>query len=149
MKSFYRMLVAAWMILPTLALAVTVGASAVQTLEIAAFGRPWVETLVLAIVLGALIRSLWSPARVWIPGINCGAKTLLELAVMRLGASISVQKMLQIRPALTACIALVVIGSLGCCYGIGQVLGLSKRVSLLVHAGIRFVAIPQSPPWAP
>lgn len=89
----------------------------------------------LAILLGAIIRTFWSPPISWIPGIEFSAKTLLEIAVTLLGASISAQDILQIGPALTAGIGIVVTGALVCGYGIGCVLGLSKKMALLVACG--------------
>ena len=48
-------------LLPGLALsaAVTLAAIALQAAEAEVFGRAWLESLVLAILIGALVRSLW------------------------------------------------------------------------------------------
>jgi uncharacterized integral membrane protein (TIGR00698 family) len=137
MNRLARRLRAAHLLFPGLALtlAITAGAIALEGLEIGVFGRAWLESLVLAILLGTTVRSLWHPSAVWTSGIDFSAKTLLEIAVMLLGASISTQKLLRIGPALACGIALVVVGALVCGYLIGRLFGLSKHVALLVACG--------------
>ena len=66
---------------------VTLGAIAMQVAEEHLFGRVWLEALVLAILLGTAIRTAWTPHPRWLPGINFSAKSLLEVAVLLLGAS--------------------------------------------------------------
>lgn len=137
MNRLARRLRAAHLLFPGLALtlAITAGAIALEGLEIGVFGRAWLESLVLAILLGTTVRSLWHPSAMWTPGIDFSAKALLEIAVMLLGASISTQKLLRIGPALACGIALVVVGALVCGYLIGRLFGLSKHVALLVACG--------------
>ena len=60
-----------------------------EHIEAGFFGRAWLEALVLAILIGTLVRFLWRPGRRWLPGIALSAKTLLEIAVVLLGASLS------------------------------------------------------------
>jgi len=50
---------------------------------------------VLAIVVGAAVRTAWTPDRWWKPGINFSAKLLLEIAVVLLGASVSAATILK------------------------------------------------------
>ena len=118
-----------------LVIAVTAVAEAAQFLEIRWLGRAWLESIVLAIVVGTILRSLWTPPARFFPGINFSAKTLLELAVMLLGASISTERIMEIGPALVCGIAAVVVVALACSYGLGRLLGLSRHVSLLVASG--------------
>lgn len=118
-----------------LVIAVTAVAEALQYLEIRSLGRAWLETIVLAIVVGTILRSLWTPPGRFFPGINFSAKTLLEVAVMLLGASISTERIMEIGPALVGGIATVVVVALGSSYGLGRLVGLSKHVSLLVASG--------------
>ena len=77
-------------ILPGTALCVvlTIIAVGAQFAEEYAFAHPYVEALVLAILLGIALRSVWHPGPRWLPGITFSAKLLLEIAVMLLGASI-------------------------------------------------------------
>jgi uncharacterized integral membrane protein (TIGR00698 family) len=118
-----------------LVIAVTAAAEAAQYLEILLLGRAWLESIVLAIVVGTIARSLWTPPARFFPGINFSAKTLLEVAVMLLGASISTERLMEIGPALVCGIAAVVVVALASSYGLGRLFGLSKHVSLLVASG--------------
>src|SRR6185295_12418708 len=63
--------------------------AALEAAERRLFAHPYVEALVLAILLGMVVRSIWSPSERWLAGIAFSAKQLLEVAVMLLGASIS------------------------------------------------------------
>ena len=54
-----------------------------QAAEVKIFGRPWLEALPVAILLGAAVRMAWTPGRAWTPGIAFCAKILLEVAVVR------------------------------------------------------------------
>src|SRR5215218_7500237 len=54
-------------------------------------GRVWLDRLVLAILTGAAVRTVWRPGERWAPGIAFAAKILLEVAVVLLGASLSGQ----------------------------------------------------------
>ena len=118
-----------------LTLAVTAAASALQAVETHLFGRAWLEALVLAILIGTAVRSLWAPAPRWIPGINFSAKTLLEVAVFLLGASVSASTVMKIGPAVIGGIVAVVAVALTSSYGIGRLLGLPKRMAVLVACG--------------
>jgi uncharacterized integral membrane protein (TIGR00698 family) len=114
---------------------VTLAASGLEFVETRLFGHTWLEALVLAILLGAVIRSLWTPGASWQPGIRFSAKTLLEIAVVLLGVSVSFATVLAVGPALLASIAGVVIVALGASYGIGRALGLPRRMAVLVACG--------------
>ena len=124
-------------LLPGIGLCILVTAVAylLQTLEIAAVGRPWLEALVFAILLGVALRSAWTPPRAWHSGIEFSAKTLLEIAVVLLGASVSVQAVLAIGPALIVGIAIVVIVAIATSYGISRALGLPRRMAILIACG--------------
>jgi uncharacterized integral membrane protein (TIGR00698 family) len=115
--------------------AIALAAMVLQRVEEHWTGRPWLEALVIAILLGTLVRTLWTPDRRWAPGIGFSAKTLLEIAVMLLGASISFQAVLDAGLGLIIGIAIVVALALGAAYGIGRLLGLPKRMAVLVACG--------------
>ena len=124
-------------LLPGVGLSIAVSAAAmlVQAAEERMFGRAWLEALVLAILLGALLRSVWTPAPLWRDGVAFAAKTLLEAAVALLGASVSVQALSAVGPALLAGVALVVALAIAAGYGIGRALRLPRRLALLVACG--------------
>jgi uncharacterized integral membrane protein (TIGR00698 family) len=114
---------------------IALAAMGLQRLEEHWTGRAWLEALVIAILLGTLIRTLWTPDRRWAPGIGFSAKTLLEIAVMLLGASISFQAVLDAGLGLILGIAVVVALALGASYALGRLLGLPKRMAVLVACG--------------
>ncbi len=72
-----------------LCIAVMLAAMALERAEAFAFGAKWLEALVLAILVGTAVRTVWTPGQIWSPGIAFSAKTLLEIAVVLLGASVS------------------------------------------------------------
>ncbi|MBR3189235.1 putative sulfate exporter family transporter [Bosea sp. (in: a-proteobacteria)] len=118
-----------------LCLAVSVAALGAEHLEALFFHRAWLEALVLAILLGTLVRTLWKPDKRWRPGISFSAKTLLEIAVVLLGASLSAATVAATGAPLLLGIAAVVFVAIGLSYGIGRLLGLSKRMAILVACG--------------
>src|SRR5271170_6763454 len=77
-----------------LCILVTALAYLLQAIEIDRVGRPWLEALVFAILLGVAIRSVWTPPGFWHAGIEFSAKRLLEIAVVLLGASVSIRAVL-------------------------------------------------------
>ncbi len=124
-------------ILPGLALCVAVSAAAMglELAEERLFDRAWLEALVLAIVLGTAVRTAWDPGSRAHRGIAFGAKTVLEIAVVLLGASLSVTTLLAAGPGLLAGIAAVVALAIAASYGIGRALGLTPRLAILVACG--------------
>ncbi len=118
-----------------LCLAVTGVAYALQRSEQLLFGRAWLEALVLAIVLGTVTRSVWTPDRRWFPGISFSAKFLLEVAVVLLGASVSAATILAAGPWLLLGIAGTVVVAIACSFAIGRLLRLPTRMALLVACG--------------
>jgi uncharacterized integral membrane protein (TIGR00698 family) len=124
-------------ILPGLLLCVAIGLAAIglEWIELLATGRAWIDSLVVAILLGTLVRSLWTPSPLWLPGIDFSAKFLLEVAVVLLGASLSAQAISAAGPALLAGIAAVVTVSLAATYAIGRIAGLPRKMALLVASG--------------
>jgi uncharacterized integral membrane protein (TIGR00698 family) len=118
-----------------LCIAVTLAAFGLQLVEQRIFGRAWLEALVLAILIGTAVRSVWKPAPHWQAGINFSAKTLLEIAVVLLGASLSTQTLTTAGVGLLAGIVAVVAVAIVISYGIGRLLGLHHRMALLVACG--------------
>lgn len=122
---------------PGVALCAAIAATAMglQTLEEHWTGRPWIEALVIAILLGTALRTLWTPGGRFAAGIDFSAKTLLEIAVMLLGASISFQAVMQAGLALILGIAGLVVLAIGISYGLCRLLRLPKRMAVLVACG--------------
>lgn len=124
-------------ILPGLLLcaAISLAATGLAWAEIVLFGRAWIDALVIAILIGTVVRSLWAPPAAWQPGIDFSAKMLLEVAVVLLGASLSAQAISAAGPALLTGIAAVVTVSLIATYAIGRFAGLPRKMALLVTSG--------------
>lgn len=118
-----------------LCIIVTALAMAAELIEIALFGKAWLEALVLAILIGALIRTFAQPAARFDRGITFGAKTLLEVAVVLLGASVSAAAIADAGFGLMAGIAGVVMVSIMLSFGIGRAFGLPYNMALLVACG--------------
>jgi uncharacterized integral membrane protein (TIGR00698 family) len=124
-------------ILPGLLLCavVTAVACGLAQAETALFGRAWLESLVLAILLGTTLRTLTPLSARWDAGIHFSAKTLLELAVLLLGATVSAGALLANGWMLLTGIAGVVVLAIGCSYAIGRLSGLSAKLALLIACG--------------
>lgn len=114
---------------------IALAAMGLQWIEEHWTGRPWLEALVIAILIGTVVRTLWTPDGRWVPGIAFSARTLLEIAVMLLGASISFQAVLDAGAGLILGIAVVVALAIGASYGLGRWLGLPSRMAMLVACG--------------
>jgi len=124
-------------LLPGVALCVAIAAGAELLLlgEHALLGDTPVEALVLAILLGTAVRTGWAPGPRFRPGIAFAARTLLEVAIVLLGASISAAMVIAAGPALVAGVAAVVAAALVISFGIGRLLGLPRRMAVLVACG--------------
>ncbi len=118
-----------------LCLLVTGVATALQYAEIALVGQAYLEALVLAILLGVAVRTAWTPGAIWHPGIAFSAKILLEIAVVLLGASVSIRTVLALGPQLLGGIVLVVMVAIASSYGICRALKLPQRMAILVACG--------------
>ncbi|MCX2559853.1 putative sulfate exporter family transporter [Acetobacter farinalis] len=124
-------------LLPGLALCgvLTGFAFALQWAEELLFGKAWLEALVLAILGGTCLRSLWAPGARYHAGICFSARTLLEFSVVLMGASISAAKIVSLGPFLVPGIAAVVLLAILVSFGLGLLLGLPARMALLVACG--------------
>lgn len=118
-----------------LCLAITLVAMVIQHLEEGLFGHPFIEALVIAILLGIAVRSLWAiPAR-FHPGISFSTKQVLEFAVMLFGASISLGAIVASGPLLLSAIVATVVATLAASYLISKGLGLTTKMAILVACG--------------
>jgi uncharacterized integral membrane protein (TIGR00698 family) len=118
-----------------LCVAITIGATLLQDIEIDLAGQPYLEALVLAILIGVAVRTAWKPGPAWTPGIEFSAKFLLEVAIVMLGAAVSVTTIVALGPLLILGIALTVAVAIGCSYLICGAIGLPQRMSILIACG--------------
>ena len=115
--------------------AVTLVAVGLQAIEQRALGHPYIEAIVIAILLGTAIRTIWEPDRRFSVGIAFSAKQMLELAIALLGASITFMAIAASGPVLLAVIVTIVVVTLAVSFAIGRALGLSVRLSILIACG--------------
>ncbi|MGH6861078.1 MAG: YeiH family protein [Phyllobacterium sp.] len=124
-------------LLPGFALccAVALAAFVVERMEIAFLGGRWLESLVLAIALGIVTCSIRAPGPALRPGIEFTARSLLEVAIVLLGASIGLSALRGAGLALIAGIAAVVVLSIAASYALGRLLGLPPKLATLIACG--------------
>jgi uncharacterized integral membrane protein (TIGR00698 family) len=114
---------------------IALAARLLQALEERTLGHPYLEGLVLAILLGMAARTAWEPGEWWRPGVRRSAGTLLEIAVALLGASLDLRSVLAAGPGLLLGIAGVVAAAIAASYGVGRAVGLPRRMAVLVACG--------------
>ncbi|MFC3068083.1 YeiH family protein [Phenylobacterium soli] len=124
-------------LLPGLALSLAVAGAALgaAALEQHLFGRPPLEALVLAILIGTAVRTAWRPGERFAPGVQFSAKTLLEVAVALLGATVSAQAILSMGPGLLGGTLALVAAAVAGSYLVGRAFGLAPRMATLVACG--------------
>jgi uncharacterized integral membrane protein (TIGR00698 family) len=115
--------------------AITIVSLGVQNVEEHVFAHPYVEALVIAILLGMAVRTAWQPSERWRSGIAFSAKQLLEVAVMLLGASISFAAIVASGYLLIGAIMATVATMLAVSFGLSRMLGLPTKLSILIACG--------------
>jgi uncharacterized integral membrane protein (TIGR00698 family) len=106
-----------------------------ERLEFVLFGRAWFESLVMAILIGAAARTAFGLHPSLEAGVKVSAKFLLKVAIVLLGASISVAAIagagFGLVAGVAACVGIAILSS----YAIGRALKLEHRLALLVACG--------------
>ena len=118
-----------------LCVAVALVATLVETVEVRLAGQRYLEALVIAILLGVALRAAWAPGPLWRPGIGFSARTLLEIAVVLLGASLSAGTVWALGPILLFGIITIVVVAIASSYAICSALGLPPRMCILIACG--------------
>lgn len=98
-------------------------------------GRAWLEALVLAILLGTLIRTVFQPSARFEAGIRYASKTVLEVAVALMGAMINFDAVVQAGLPLVGGIAAIVVLSIAGSFALARVLGLPAKMATLLACG--------------
>ncbi|WP_375624617.1 MULTISPECIES: YeiH family protein [unclassified Bartonella] len=106
-----------------------------EVVEKQLFAEAWLESLVLAILLGSITRSCLTLPTYFQKGITFCAKTLLEIAIVLLGASISINAVLSAGWNLLASIIFVIFVTIILSFAIGRLFGLSTNLAMLVACG--------------
>jgi uncharacterized integral membrane protein (TIGR00698 family) len=112
-----------------------VAAWGLQIAETRWLGHPIIEALVIAILLGMIWRNLAGVAAPLAPGVQFSAKTVLEIAVVLLGAAVDLPALFKGGPALLGMVALAVTLSLIVSSLVGRLCGLGKKLATLVAVG--------------
>ncbi|MBN8998268.1 MAG: putative sulfate exporter family transporter [Rhizobiales bacterium] len=103
--------------------------------EGALLGRVWLEPLVLAILLGSLLRTVLPRLKGLDAGVAFSARLPLEVAIVLLGLSVDAGFLAGAGARLLAGVVAIVVLALAAGYGIGRLLGLRHEMALLVAAG--------------
>ena len=110
-------------------------ASLVQYGEERLTGHAIIEAIVVAILVGMIVRTIRAPAPRYAPGISFAGKQVLEIAVFLLGASVDLPELLRAGPALLGGIVLIVALALALGYTMGRLFGLAPKLAVLVACG--------------
>jgi uncharacterized integral membrane protein (TIGR00698 family) len=118
-----------------LAAAIALAAWMLQQLEIRLLGHAFIEGIVLAILIGMLVRNTIGVDKRFSAGVGFVAKDVLEFAVMLLGASVSLPALFgQGMSLLVAIVILVAVALIVSSIG-GRALGLNPKLATLVAVG--------------
>ncbi|MEL6089246.1 YeiH family protein [Bartonella schoenbuchensis] len=122
---------------PGIAICIFVSALAysLEIIEKQLFTEPWFESLVLAILLGSIIRSCFILPEYLQKGITFCSKTLLEIAIVLLGANISIHTVFSAGWNLLVGILFVIFITILISFAIGRLFGLSSHLAMLIACG--------------
>jgi uncharacterized integral membrane protein (TIGR00698 family) len=117
--------------------AAVVGAAslAIAGVETRLLGHPVIEALVVALLLGMVVRTMWKPGPAFEPGIRFTGKEILEFSVVLLGVSVDLPLLVRAGPALAVAIVSIVVIGLALGMVIARALGLRPKLGALVATG--------------
>ena len=115
--------------------ALAIAAILLQRVEERIVGHAIVEAIVIAILLGMVVRTARAPAPRLAPGISFSAKQVLEFAVFLLGASVNLPELVRAGPALLLGIVAIVVITLALGFTVGRAFGLAPKLAILVACG--------------
>jgi len=116
----------------TLAAAVALAGWGVAAAQARWLGHAVIEALVVAILLGMLVRTVWRPPAQAAAGVGFASRQLLEVAVLLLGASVDLPLLVRAGPALALAVVVLVVVGLAASYALGRLLGLPRQLAVLV-----------------
>lgn len=124
-------------LLPGLLLAamITVLAFIIAEIEERVFGHAILEPLVLALLLGLALRAARTPPASFEPGIGFAGKQLLEFAIVVLGLTLDLGKIIDAGWRIVVSVLLLVSMTLILGIVIGRAMGLGTRLAVLVAVG--------------
>jgi uncharacterized integral membrane protein (TIGR00698 family) len=124
-------------LLPGLALAILIMllATVLAEIETLVIGYPLLEPLVLALILGVIVRAAWRPPARLEPGIAFSAKQVLEFAIVLIGFSLALGTLIDAGARLGLAILLVVSLTIALGVGIGRAARLPVKLAVLIGVG--------------
>jgi uncharacterized integral membrane protein (TIGR00698 family) len=108
---------------------------ALQLVEQSLLGRPYIEALVLALLIGVGVSAVRVMPDALIPGIQFAARELLELAVCLIGVAIDAALLRRVGLPLFGGVVVIVALSLTFTYAIARAAGLRARLAVLIATG--------------
>ena len=126
-----------WRLLPgvLVAVVVAIASTVIAAVETRLVGHPVIEALVVALLLGMVVRFGWRPGTTFDPGIRFAGKGLLELSVAILGLSVDLPLLVRAGAALGLAIVAIVAVGLVAGVAVARALGLNRRLAVLVATG--------------
>lgn len=124
-------------VLPGLLMSALIAAVAAgfEWAEVRLTGYAYMDGLVVAIVFGTLLHTIFGLNERLVAGVRFSAKTVLEIAIVLLGGTVSTAALAASGPILIATIVAVVISALALSYVIGRLMGLDDKLATLVSCG--------------
>ena len=125
---------------------IAIGPGLILTLAIAVFSRwlhgflpgSWSAVLgevVIGLSLGLIIGNLWRPSLLFKPGLEFSFCTVLKIAIVLLGARLSLQQVMQIGGKAVLLITLLILLALMVAHLLGRLTGVSGKLSTLIGVG--------------
>jgi uncharacterized integral membrane protein (TIGR00698 family) len=118
-----------------LVLTIAAAAYAIQFFEICLLGYSVIETLVIALMLGIVWRNTVGLSSRCVPGVRFAGKQMLEVAIVLLGASLDLSLVTKTGQSLVMAVILTVILGLVVSFAIGRMIGLNRRLAMLIAVG--------------
>lgn len=118
-----------------LATAIALVSVALAELQEATIGHALLDALVLALVLGLLVRAAWQPPKRLERGIAFAGKQLLEFAIVVLGLTLNLGALVDAGWKILVSVLLLVTMTLLVGVMLGKAMGLGPRLAILVAVG--------------
>lgn len=118
-----------------IAAAITAVAVGIAQVEEALLGHAVLEPLVLALLLGLVVRAAWTPPAAAEPGIAFAGKQLLEVAIVVLGLTLDLGEIVDAGAKIVISVLALVTMTLILGTLIGRAMGLGTRLAVLVAVG--------------
>lgn len=120
-------------LLPGLAVAAGLGLAALAVTHLPGLGL--VSPMILAILLGMALRLVWTPGELVAPGLRLAVRPLLRLAIVLLGARLTLGQLVEVGGGGLAVIVAAMAGTFLVTVAVGRLLKVDTRLAELIAAG--------------